>query len=47
MAMLTIQNLGQLGAYDDRIRSKGIKDEMSSKSFADIYGIYFDFGSSD
>ena len=38
---------GQLGAYDDGIRSKGIKDEMSSKGFADIYGIYFDFGSSD
>jgi outer membrane protein OmpA-like peptidoglycan-associated protein len=36
---------GQLGAYDDGIRSKGIKDEMSSKGFADIYGIYFDFGS--
>jgi len=38
---------GQLGAYDDGIRSKGIKDEMSSKGFADIYGIYFDFGSAD
>jgi len=38
---------GQLGAYDDGIRSKGIKDEMSSKGFADIYGIYFDFGSSE
>jgi len=39
--------LGQLGAYDDGIRSKGIKDEMSSKGFVDIYGIYFDFGSSE
>ena len=38
---------GQLGAYDDGIRSKGIKDEMSSKGFADIYGIYFDFGSAE
>jgi outer membrane protein OmpA-like peptidoglycan-associated protein len=38
---------GQLGAYDDGIRSKGIKDEMASKGFADIYGIYFDFGSAD
>jgi outer membrane protein OmpA-like peptidoglycan-associated protein len=38
---------GQLGAYDDGIRSKGIKDEMSSKGFVDIYGIYFDFGSSE
>jgi len=39
--------LGQLGAYDDGIRSKGIKDEMSSKGFVDIYGIYFDFSSSE
>jgi outer membrane protein OmpA-like peptidoglycan-associated protein len=38
---------GQLGAYDDGMRSKGIKDEMSSKGFADIYGIYFDFGSAE
>jgi outer membrane protein OmpA-like peptidoglycan-associated protein len=38
---------GQLGAYDDGVRSKGIKDEMSSKGFADIYGIYFDFGSAE
>jgi len=38
---------GQLGAYDDGIRSKGIKDEMSSKGFVDIYGIYFDFGSAE
>jgi outer membrane protein OmpA-like peptidoglycan-associated protein len=38
---------GQLGAYDDGIRSKGIKDEMSSKGFVDLYGIYFDFGSAD
>jgi outer membrane protein OmpA-like peptidoglycan-associated protein len=38
---------GQLGAYDDGIRSKGIKDEMSSKGFVDVYGIYFDFGSSE
>ena len=39
--------LGQLGAYDDGIRSKGIKDEMSSKGFVDLYGIYFDFGSAE
>jgi outer membrane protein OmpA-like peptidoglycan-associated protein len=38
---------GQLGAYDDGIRSKSIKDEMSSKGFADLYGIYFDFGSAE
>jgi outer membrane protein OmpA-like peptidoglycan-associated protein len=38
---------GQLGAYDDGIRSKGIKDEMSSKGFVDLYGIYFDFGSAE
>ncbi len=38
---------GQLGAYDDGIRSKGIKDEMTSKGFVDLYGIYFDFGSAE
>jgi outer membrane protein OmpA-like peptidoglycan-associated protein len=38
---------GQLGAYDDGIRSKGIKDEMSSKGFVDLYGIYFDFASAE
>jgi outer membrane protein OmpA-like peptidoglycan-associated protein len=38
---------GQLGAYDDGIRTKGIKDEMSSKGFVDLYGIYFDFASAE
>ncbi|MDZ7626082.1 MAG: OmpA family protein [Ignavibacteriaceae bacterium] len=45
--MSTIQNLVSLALMMMGIRSKGIKDEMSSKGFADIYGIYFNFSSAE
>ena len=37
--------LGQLGVFDDGNRSKNIAEELKSKGFIDVYGIYFDFGS--
>lgn len=37
--------LGKLGAFDDGTRRRNIGDELKTKGFVDLYGIYFDFGS--
>jgi outer membrane protein OmpA-like peptidoglycan-associated protein len=37
--------LGKLGVFDDGTRRTNIGDELKTKGFVDLYGIYFDFGS--
>ena len=37
--------LGKLGVFDDGTRKMNIGQELKSKGFVDLYGIYFDFGS--
>ncbi len=37
--------LGKLGVFDDGTRQMNIGNELKSKGFVDLYGIYFDFGS--
>jgi len=37
--------LGTLGVFDDGTRRTNIGDELKTKGFVDLYGIYFDFGS--
>jgi outer membrane protein OmpA-like peptidoglycan-associated protein len=37
--------LGKLGVFDDGSRPLNIGEELKSKGFVDLYGIYFDFGS--
>jgi outer membrane protein OmpA-like peptidoglycan-associated protein len=36
---------GQIGVYDDKQRNGKIIDDLNTKGFVDLYGIYFDFGS--
>jgi outer membrane protein OmpA-like peptidoglycan-associated protein len=38
--------MGQLGLYDDKVRQGDFSKEFTEKGFINLYGIYFDFGSS-